>query len=608
MKVMLVFPPQYDVTMPPLGLPCLAAVLRKAGHEVIQKDLNIESFDKLMSKDELSKAHFSICMNRRNLIFSGADPLELNQLISRGEYLVSEVENAKASIKQKEDFFVFEKYFRNINILNDCMRLLSMAYFPSRLSFYGYSTACSARSTAEILEAVKDKERNLYIEYYEKYTIPGIIAESPKIIGLSIAVESQVIPALTLAHMIKKRLSGAHVVIGGSFFTRMEDAVKENTELFSLTDSIIIHEGETPLLKLIECLDKEMPLNDIPNLIYCDDSKIVANEVSSIENIDMLPTPDFEGLPLELYLMPENILPAYATRGCYWGRCAFCSFYLNASGKFRYRGAEKITDDLKALSEKYKCKTFTFIDEAIPPKYLSQIADSLLQEGIDINWSTHTRFENQLNDILFNRLRKSGCFALGFGLESACDRVLKAMNKGIEVETIRRVLEDSKKAGIGNHVSLFFGFPTETREEAAMTVRFILENLDNIDSICYEAFNLVKGSQVYNDSDSFGISKVNSDNRQDLEVDSVYKTEKGMSREEAVEIKELFSSAMLEAYKSIQIINCHEALYLEKYHAQGLAWATASEAERLLREEEYQRKRKEAAEERMREIINLKPC
>ncbi|HEX3043595.1 MAG TPA: hypothetical protein VHY08_02485 [Bacillota bacterium] len=37
MKIILVFPPQFEPTMPNLALPCLTAALRVAGHEVIQK-------------------------------------------------------------------------------------------------------------------------------------------------------------------------------------------------------------------------------------------------------------------------------------------------------------------------------------------------------------------------------------------------------------------------------------------------------------------------------------------------------------------------------------------------------------------------------------------
>ncbi len=49
LKTMLLFPPEWVPTAPYLALPCLAAVLREHGHEVIQKDVNIEMYNHFFS-------------------------------------------------------------------------------------------------------------------------------------------------------------------------------------------------------------------------------------------------------------------------------------------------------------------------------------------------------------------------------------------------------------------------------------------------------------------------------------------------------------------------------------------------------------------------------
>ena len=45
LKTMLLFPPEWVPTAPYLALPSLTAVLRENGHEVVQKDVNIEMYD-----------------------------------------------------------------------------------------------------------------------------------------------------------------------------------------------------------------------------------------------------------------------------------------------------------------------------------------------------------------------------------------------------------------------------------------------------------------------------------------------------------------------------------------------------------------------------------
>ena len=53
MKVLLIFPPDWFPSEPYLSLPSLTSVLRKAGHTVIQKDINLEMWDWYFSEDFL---------------------------------------------------------------------------------------------------------------------------------------------------------------------------------------------------------------------------------------------------------------------------------------------------------------------------------------------------------------------------------------------------------------------------------------------------------------------------------------------------------------------------------------------------------------------------
>ena len=55
-KVMLLFPPNWTPTMPHLALPTLAAYLRQNGVDVIQRDLNVEVFDEILSRRYLTAA------------------------------------------------------------------------------------------------------------------------------------------------------------------------------------------------------------------------------------------------------------------------------------------------------------------------------------------------------------------------------------------------------------------------------------------------------------------------------------------------------------------------------------------------------------------------
>ena len=59
-----------------------------------------------------------------------------------------------------------------------------------------------------------------------------------------------------------------------------------------------------------------------------------------MEDLRVVPAPDFDGLPLEKYFAPHLVLPYDPTRGCYWGKCTFCHYGLAEVGTAAYRERE----------------------------------------------------------------------------------------------------------------------------------------------------------------------------------------------------------------------------------------------------------------------------
>ena len=85
--------------------------------------------------------------------------------------------------------------------------------------------------------------------------------------------------------------------------TRLRDAIKESKPLFELFDTAVLYEGESAFLQLVDALGRgETDLSALPNLIHKDASgAIQQNKEVFAENMDQLPPPDFDGLPLEKY-------------------------------------------------------------------------------------------------------------------------------------------------------------------------------------------------------------------------------------------------------------------------------------------------------------------
>src|SRR5659263_307903 len=309
MLTKLIFPPQWIPTQPYLSLPTLAAYLRANNCDVQQIDVNVSFYDHLLNKNGLGDY-----LERTRLKFKKLDSNnELSPQLQKqyaalcssilfGDYVINGVEEAKKIIKSKEDFYDIEKLFKAFKILELGLKLASSAYYPSNLTFHSYDMRYSCRKSSDVLEAINDRKENIFIEYFEKYTLPEVLEGNPGLIGISIINISQLIPGLTLANVIKKADPKIHINIGGSVFTRLVNEISKTKELFSVFDSVIVHEGETALFDLIKHLGNEFDIRDIPNLIYKKGSDIIVNRLSSGgEDINLLPTPCFDGLPLDKY-------------------------------------------------------------------------------------------------------------------------------------------------------------------------------------------------------------------------------------------------------------------------------------------------------------------
>ena len=147
------------------------------------------------------------------------------------------------------------------------------------------------------------------------------------ILGISITSTSQIIPAITLAKLVKNENENIIVVLGGNVLSRLhKNVLMKFLHFFNFIDAIIVFEGEDSLYKFIEYYPKQR-YDLLTNLIFKDKNRKIRTKLSlsMIHNLDLLPFPDFSDLPLDKYLSPCLILPTYSSRGCYWGKCAFCA-------------------------------------------------------------------------------------------------------------------------------------------------------------------------------------------------------------------------------------------------------------------------------------------
>jgi hypothetical protein len=550
LQVSLIFPPSWIPSQPFLSLPSLQGFLKKEGVEYVSiRDLNIEIMDALLSSEQVKKTHANILERLRNVtepfghenneaeVFSR---LEWARDVIEGEDLVKQVEWAKTTLRS-EGFYNLDGYVESWKIIDRWLQAFGMLCYPSEISIADNSMRYSVYSTMDVMTASEDELENPYRDLFKKHVLDSIVSENPELIGISVTATSQVMPAFALARLLKEANRDIHITMGGSVFTKLIDNLQDNHTLFELVDSFIVFEGEHALLRLIEQLDGKKDFTKVPNLIYRDGNQIRINKPFHIEDINSLPTPDYDGFPLDQYLSPMRVLPLQGSRGCYWRKCTFCNLHID-NLRFRLRNLDLVLEDIEKLKEKYNTEFMFFSDECMPVKQLENLSSRLIEDGNDIKWMAGVRFDKGLTKGVLNKARGAGCLKMVFGLESSNKRVLSLMEKGIETEITKNIIDCCLDADIAVHMYIIVGFPSETREEALETLDFIISNkryMGSKGASCLTClFELEKHAPIMRDPRRYGLTKIGHPKQDDLSLGFFYETNEGMAPEEATSVYE----------------------------------------------------------------------
>jgi anaerobic magnesium-protoporphyrin IX monomethyl ester cyclase len=538
--VVLVGPPPSDPTQPYSSLPMLTGFLRSKGLDVVQIDLGVQLFDKLMEATKLEQARRRAESRLNEIEVEDGFKERFYKIIGLSDHIIEHVGEAKAIMRDPERFYDLSKYEWASSVLKMGCELASLPSHPTILTPYNYIT--TARPTfKDMLDASSHRTDNLFFNEFSTETVPEILSNDPLLVGISVTYVSQIVPAFTLARLLKEAAPELHVSIGGATISQMESQIMRDPTCFQFADSYVVGEGETALLTIALNILQGRVQRSVPNTIFEENGKAIAGKMWGHEEIEKLPPPDFDGLQLEKYLSPEPVLMISSSRGCYYGKCAFCNVSMNTKQKFRSLTKGETASIIRGLHSKYGAERFFFCDDAIPVRTMLEVAKTVEGELPSITWAGEARLEDDLTDETILSLKRGGCRELIFGLESASQRVLDKMNKKNTVEGDMSILTSCSNAGLAVNMQTFIGFPTETHEEAEATIKFLVENEKAIFSYGFGTFQLFKDTPVFNDPDRYGIRISQIPNEDEFTLSYPMERSSGMTREQ---VNEMYGEAL----------------------------------------------------------------
>jgi hypothetical protein len=430
----------------------------------------------------------------------------------RADHILANIGIATATCRSQTAFFDREAYVRAKNVIEGALKLIAAAYWPFTLSYNDVSFGLPM-TLENLLQVAKAEDVNPFIAILQDRLIPKLIAENPAVIGISATYAGQLYGAATLSRLIKTFIPTAHVVLGGAAVTAAEAVLRVDPNTFAFADSFVFGEGESALACLLEILESKPPKRNLRNNLYMAMDRETGRiqkpsfyNAAEREDFNALPTPDYSGLNFHDYMTPEPLFLLSSSRGCYHGRCAFCSVSLAFRGGYQQRRKEMLCQDLLTLHEKYNAKWLFIADDCVPPSRCLEIAETVSRFARPLYWTAEVRFEPHFNARVLRRLYAGGCRQLMFGNESASQRVLDLMNKGTSAGTARRIIREAATAGIAVHLQNFLGFPGETREEARQTTDFLSSNRNHITSFGLGSFCVTEHSPTHCTPEAFGIT------------------------------------------------------------------------------------------------------
>lgn len=312
------------------------------------------------------------------------------------------------------------------------------------------------------------------------------------VVGIT-AMTPDILWARKIAEGIKRQRPSLPIILGGQHVTILTNEVMEKWQCF---DIAVLGEGEITMHELLEGFFKgNTPLNQINGIAFRDNGRVIITPPrGTLDQLDILPFPAWEYFPP--VTSEKRTYPVYGTRGCPY-RCKFCCAQ-TLGNKVRKRSPLNIIQEIERNIEQYGSRRFSFCDETfgVDRRWTYELLDTMVQRGLPekIDWGCMTRV-NLVDEELFSRMKKAGCFRVAFGIESGNQRILDAVAKGIRLDQVTKAVKVAKDLGFQTVSYFIIGHPYETYSTAQDTIDFATKL--NTTDVTFSKMVPLPGTEVY---------------------------------------------------------------------------------------------------------------
>lgn len=456
--------------------------------------------------------------------FAGSEhvPLPFRAAMAIPEAFAERVLDAKIHITDQG--LPPQKFFSDVETLNIYCALYAHVLGKNKAAFsIQNGWLLQEDSAEEVFQKCLNVDENPYLVFIRSTVLPLVKVAQPSVVFLA---GRPGYFSFALARLIKACVPSVFICVtrhSSEYYSmnKIDFLLTHNEYLFQAADAVILEHFSQVEKELLNALARDLPLHNIPNMIVRADTGEIrhtgyrqmapaADEPSIVQR-----RPQYHGTPMQI--APDKAVNAHLFPyvKCYWNRCSFCGI----NQKYHFENPAKayasIHQQLDGLKKAIGTAQYVwFIDEALPPDALGEIAAYFTQRMPGIIWQARCRIEPALLDgELPETLARSGLRELRLGLESGSAPVLKKMNKFDDSFSFVLVEEICKRytaCGISIHFPIIIGFPGETDSDRRATYDLLRLLTGKYPAVTFNInlFGLDIGSRVFQHWYDFDIQSI----------------------------------------------------------------------------------------------------
>lgn len=314
---------------------------------------------------------------------------------------------------------------------------------------------------------------------------------APAVVGLSVLYSGQVLAALATTIIVRRIWPSALVVWGGSHVTALRDAIVDDARFGWAADRFVVGHAERTFVAILDAVERG---SELPH------AALVAGQKRLVSGDD-----DAAVVPVfseRSTAWPRLTLPAQTSRGCAYGRCAFCT-YPAIEGRLRVVDDRHLTGVLRAATA--AGAALSLKDSLVVPGRLDYVARQV--DG-RLRWSACTKLAPSIDAPFARRLARAGCATIEVGLETLTPDGQLLFDKRQTPELFRRVLGALVGEGISVVVNYMTGLPGVDPTEEAEWLAWVREEVVGVGPLVkveHNTFQLERLSPMGQDPSRFGL-------------------------------------------------------------------------------------------------------